>query len=100
MTSVGIHHRSKYNAFCVADDVLEPFRGVVEAKVREIWEEEGEEGCAELAQAIKARLLEILYEPVVIGGKKGPLMVGLHRTASSVYKCLAGEGKKLALPEV
>ena len=100
LTSVGIHHRNKYNAFCLADDVLEPFRGLVELKVREIWEEEGPEGCEELKQPIKARLLEILYEQAVIGGQKGPLMVGLHRTAWSVYKCLAGEERKLTLLEV
>jgi len=98
LPSLGIHHRNRYNAFCLADDMLEPFRGFVEAKVRQICEGEGVPD--ELTQAIKGRLLEVLYEPVVIGGFKGPLMVGLHRTMASLQRCFAGEQKKLDLPEL
>ena len=97
LPSVGLHHKNKYNAFCLADDVIEPFRGFVEVKVKEIvqsgdWEE--------LTQAIKARLLEVLYEEVEIAGFKGPLMVGLHRTAASLQRCFAGEQKEIDLPKI
>lgn len=98
LPSLGIHHRNRYNAFCLADDMLEPFRGFVESKVREICEGEG--AASELDQRIKARLLEVLYEPVVIGGFKGPLMVGLHRMAASLQRCFAGEQKYVDLPEI
>ena len=98
LPSLGIHHRNRYNAFCLADDMLEPFRGFVEAKVREICESEGV--VEELDQRIKARLLEVLYEPVVIAGFKGPLMVGLHRTMASLQRCFAGEQKFIDLPEI
>jgi CRISPR-associated protein Cas1 len=98
LPSLGIHHRNRYNAFCLADDMLEPFRGFVEAKVREICESEGVPD--ELDQPIKARLLEVLYEPVVISGFKGPLMVGLHRTMASLQRCFAGEPKELDLPKI
>ena len=98
LPSLGIHHRNRYNAFCLADDMLEPFRGFVEYKVREICEGEGI--VDELEQRIKARLLEVLYEPVTIGGFKGPLMVGLHRTMASLQRCFAGEQKYLDLPEI
>ncbi len=96
--SLGIHHRNRYNAFCLADDILEPFRGFVEAKIRDICEGEGVSG--ELTQPIKAQLLEVLYEPVVIGGFKGPLMVGLHRTAASLQRCFAEEQKQIDLPKI
>ncbi|MHC4474273.1 MAG: type II CRISPR-associated endonuclease Cas1 [Planctomycetota bacterium] len=98
LPSLGLHHCNRYNAFCLADDMLEPFRGFVEAKVREIWlvEKAGEE----LDQAVKAKLLEVLYEPVTIGGFTGPLMVGLHRTAASLQRCFSGEQKYLDLPEL
>jgi len=96
--SIGIHHRNRYNAFCLADDILEPFRGFVEAKVRDICESEGV--TDELDQSIKAGLLEVLYEPVVIGGFKGPLMVGLHRTMASLQRCFAGEQKEMDLPRI
>ncbi len=98
LPSLGIHHRNRYNAFCLADDVLEPFRGFVEAKVREICEQEGVPD--ELSQPIKAKLLEVLYEEVNIGGFKGPLMVGLHRTAASLQRVFAGEQKEIDLPEM
>lgn len=78
--------------------MLEPFRGFVEAKVRQICQ--GGDFDGKLDQQTKARLLEVLYEPVIIAGFEGPLMVGLHRTAASLVRCFAGEEKELALPEI
>ena len=98
LPSLGIHHRNRYNAFCLADDILEPFRGFVESKVREICEQEGVSD--KLEQPTKAKLLEVLYEPVKIKGYEGPLMVGLHRTAASLQRCFANEQKYLDLPEI
>jgi CRISPR-associated protein Cas1 len=94
--SIGLHHCNKYNAFCLADDCLEPFRGFVEAKVKQICETQTE--IDELTQPIKAQLLEVLYEEVTIGESSGPLMVGLHRTAASLVRCFAGEQKEMDLP--
>ena len=98
LPSLGIHHRNRYNAFCLADDVLEPFRGFVEAKVREICQSGDFDG--ELDQQTKAKLLEVLYEPMTIAGFEGPLMVGLHRTAASLVRCFAGEQKEIDLPDI
>jgi len=98
LPSLGIHHHNRYNAFCLADDMLEPFRGFVEAKVRDICRAEGVPD--ELGQEIKARLLEVLYEPVTIAGFKGPLMVGLHRTMASLQRVFAGEQRELDLPKL
>ena len=95
---LGIHHRNRYNAFCLADDLVEPFRGFVEAKVRDIYINNGP--VDELNQQIKAKLLQVLYQTVKIAEYEGPLMVGLHRTASSLQKCFAGEQKLLDLPEI
>lgn len=98
LPSVGLHHRNRYNAFCLADDLVEPFRGFVETKVKEIVQ--SGEDYEELTQAIKARLLEVLYEEVEIAGFKGPLMVGLHRTAASLMRCFAGGQKEIDLPKI
>jgi CRISPR-associated protein Cas1 len=98
LPSLGIHHRNRYNAFCLADDLLEPFRGFVESKVREVYSNIGP--VDELEQSTKARLLEVLYEEVSISGFKGPLMVGLHRTMASLQRCFAGEQKKIDLPGI
>ena len=98
LPSLGIHHRNRYNAFCLADDLLEPFRGFVESKVRDIYSYIGP--VDDLEQATKAKLLEVLYEEVNIAGFKGPMMVGLHRTMASLQRCFAGEQKKIDLPEI
>ncbi len=98
LPSLGIHHRNRYNAFCLADDLLEPFRGFVEEKVRDIYFDIGP--VDDLEQTTKAKLLEVLYDEVNIGGFKGPLMVGLHRTMASLQRCFAGEQKYIDLPEI
>lgn len=95
---LGIHHHNRYNAFCLADDVMEPFRGFVESKVKQICETET--AVDDLTQTIKAQLLEVLYQEVTIGETSGPLMVGLHRTAASLVRCFAGEQKEIDLPEL
>ncbi|HUW19876.1 MAG TPA: type II CRISPR-associated endonuclease Cas1 [Sedimentisphaerales bacterium] len=95
---LGVHHHNRYNAFCLADDVMEPFRGFVEKKVRQICLSQGVP--SELSQSIKAALLEVLYDEVTIGGFAGPLMVGLHRVAASLQRCFAGEQKEIDLPEI
>jgi CRISPR-associated protein Cas1 len=95
---LGIHHRNRYNSFCLADDLVEPFRGFVEAKVRNICIHEGP--VDDIDQPTKAKLLEVLYEPVKISGYEGPLMVGLHRTTASLQRCFAGQQKYLDLPEI
>jgi len=95
---LGIHHCNRYNAFALADDVVEPFRGFVESRVKGICEADGVP--AELTQPVKAKLLEVLYQPVTIGGYEGPLMVGLHRTGASLHRCFAGEQEQLELPEL
>ncbi|MHB9070951.1 MAG: type II CRISPR-associated endonuclease Cas1 [Sedimentisphaerales bacterium] len=98
LPSIGLHHKNKYNAFCLADDVIEPFRGFVEVKVKQVVE--SGEDYEELTQAIKARLLEVLYEEVEFAGCKGPLMVGLHKTAASLGRCFAGEQTEIDLPKI
>ncbi len=96
---LGIHHCNRYNAYCLADDMIEPFRGFVESKVKEICEGQG--GVPEeLNQGVKAKLLEVLYDEVVIAGTGGPLMVGLHRTMASLQRCYCGEQKDIELPEI
>jgi CRISPR-associated protein Cas1 len=95
---LGLHHHNRYNAFCLADDILEPFRGFVEQKVRAICL--SGEVPEKLDQQTKAKLLDVLYEEVKIADYSGPLMVGLHRTAASLQRCFAGLQKEIELPEI
>lgn len=72
LPTLGIHHRNRYNAFALADDLIEPFRGFVEEKVRELYAQSNPSD-GELTKETKAALLEVLYRPVAVGGFKGPL---------------------------
>ncbi|MGB2988184.1 MAG: type II CRISPR-associated endonuclease Cas1 [Phycisphaerae bacterium] len=92
--SLGISHHNKYNPFCLADDLMEPYRPFVDARVVRLWRE----GQKAIDRDTKRDLLEILTDPVTVGESTGPLMVALHKTAASVVKCLSGEEERLALP--
>lgn len=97
LPTLGIHHHNRYNAYCLADDMIEPFRGFVEEKVRNICAENSD--IDELNQHLKAQILEVLYSPITVAKKKGPLMVALHRTMASLGRCFEGSEEKLYLPD-
>jgi len=99
LSCVGIHHRNKYNGFCLADDLLEPFRGFAEQIVLDIWNDSSlkEQG---LSQQVRAKLLSVLFERIIVGDFTGPLLVALHRTCASLKRCYRGEHDKLLLPKL
>ena len=97
LNTLGIHHKSKYNAFALADDIMEPFRPVVDEKVFEIMQKYNEQ---ELNTAIKAELLQILTRTVYFKEEKSPLMVALQKTASSLQQCYTGNKKKIKYPKL
>ena len=88
LPTLGIHHHNRYNAYCLADDIMEPYRPYVDRLVYDITEQYGEN--AELSKDIKAELLSIPTLDVVIGGKRSPLMVAASQTTASLYKCFSG----------
>ena len=95
--SLGIHHRNKYNPYCLADDIMEPFRPYVDSLVMDIVSETTE--MEELTPAIKRRLLEIPVIDIIIDGKSSPLMVGAQRTTASLAACFEGTARKILYPE-
>ena len=97
LNTLGIHHKSKYNAFALADDIMEPFRPIVDEKVAEIMQNYSEQ---ELNTAIKAELLQILTRTVYFKEEKSPLMVALQKTASSLQQCYTRERKKIKYPKL
>jgi CRISPR-associated protein Cas1 len=92
--ALGIHHANRSNPFCLADDLLEPLRPLVDARVRDL----NEWGLDTLDQRSKVHLLEILAANVRTGDQTGPLMVALHRMAASFVKCLRREEQKILIP--
>ena len=93
---LGIHHHNKYNDYCLADDIMEPYRPFVDRLVLNVMDEFPEE--EELTKNIKARLLTIPVLDVTIGGHKSPLMVAVSTTTSSLYKCFSGICRKIVYP--
>ena len=98
LPTLGIHHHNRYNAYCLADDIMEPYRPYVDQLVYDITEQYGVD--VELSKDIKAELLSIPTLDVVIGGKRSPLMIAAAQTTASLYKCFSGELRKLAYPEM
>ena len=97
LNTLGIHHKSKYNAFALADDIMEPFRPVVDEKVFDIMQRYHEQ---ELNTAIKAELLQILTRTVYFKEEKSPLMLGLQKTASALQQCFTAHRKKIKYPKL
>lgn len=97
LPSVGIFHHNKYNAYCLADDIMEPYRPFVDLMVYDIVES----GCQmeDLNKNIKSDLLLIPTIDVIIDGKLSPLMNAMSRTTSSLYECFEGSRRKILYPE-
>lgn len=95
--SLGLHHRNKYNAYCLADDIIEPFRPFVDLAVCQIMEEEEETN--DLTPALKRKLLEIPQFDVRISEVTSPIQVAATRSSASLVRCLNGEIRTLAMPE-
>jgi CRISPR-associated protein Cas1 len=96
LPTLGIHHSNKYNAFCLADDLMEPYRPFIDAEVVELQQL----GIDELDKRAKAALIGVVLADVKQDGKKGPMMAALHRTAQSLVGCFEKEGRKLSYPEL
>lgn len=97
LPTLGVHHRNRYNAYALADDIMEPYRPYIDDIVLRVIERE--ESFEELTPSLKKQLLVIPAEDVVIEGARSPLMVGVQRTTSSLAKCFEGTARKMVYPE-
>lgn len=126
LPALGIHHHNRYNAYCLADDIMEPYRPFVDKLVVEIFDEAYNkqttktsnykqevkllaakpkskngfqvEFTIELTKEIKAKLLSIPVLEVTINGQRSPLMIAVGQTTASLAKCYLGEIRKIAYP--
>ncbi|MDL2313012.1 type II CRISPR-associated endonuclease Cas1 [Bacteroidales bacterium OttesenSCG-928-B11] len=97
LPTLGIHHHNRYNAYCLADDIMEPYRPFVDRLVFELTQKfQGEE----LAKELKAELLQIPVLDVRINERRSPLMVAVNTTTTSLYKCYSGENRKIIYPRI
>ena len=96
LPALGIHHANKYNSYCLADDIMEPYRPFVDEVVVALVDQS--ENINELTRAIKQQLLVIPAIDVTIEGKKSPLLVAMSRTTHSLFECYAGISRKILYP--
>jgi CRISPR-associated protein Cas1 len=92
----GIFHKNKYNPYCLADDIMEPYRPFVDKLVVNFVIKHPNEN--ELTKMVKAHLLTIATQDVLIAGKIRPLMVAVTATTASLYKCYIGEIRQIKYP--
>lgn len=98
LPTLGIFHRNKYNAYCLADDIMEPYRPYVDRIVYDIVAE----GLAydELTTELKLRLLQLPQVDVKFEDITSPLLVGVSRTTASLARCFEGISRKINYPEI
>lgn len=96
LPTFGIHHHNRYNAYCLADDIMEPYRPYVDKLVLDVARDFGE--TCRLTTEVKTRLLSIPVLDVSIDGHTSPLMVAASTTTSSLAKCFSGESRRILYP--
>lgn len=101
---LGIHHHNRYNAFCLADDIMEPYRPCVDEIVFGIWQERlldyARSDTFELTKEMKTRLVWVVNADVLMRGERSPLSTALSQTTASLAKCFAGEERVIKYPEM
>lgn len=105
LPTLGIHHRNQYNAYCLADDIMEPYRPFVDLLICQVlnrgnadrlqWENGGQ-----LTPALKRELLQIPVLDVRMERQMKPLKLAAQRTAASVFACFSGQEDKIIYPDI
>jgi CRISP-associated protein Cas1 len=98
LPTMGIHHRNQYNHYCLADDIMEPYRPFADALVCELIRH-GED-YTELSPSVKKQLLGIATVDVLVDDERSPLMNAAQRTTASLAKCFEGKAKKVLYPKL
>ncbi len=97
LPTLGIHHHNKYNAYCLADDIMEPYRPFVDKIVLDLYLKKYPD--LDLTTEIKRQLLEIATTDILISKERSPLMVGMQQTTASLAACFKKTRKKIIYPE-
>lgn len=92
--SLGIRHTNRYNAFCLADDLVEPFRPMVDLASRQLFRN----GSKEIEIEEKARLLSLLTHPTGFGGDTGAFINSLEGLCASLHRCYRRDDEDLSIP--
>jgi CRISPR-associated protein Cas1 len=94
--TLGLHHHNRYNPFCLADDLMEPYRPFVDLKVWELARDG--HGFAEVDRTVKAALLSIFNETIDIAGRRTPVSLAIHQTTASLARGFEERTPDIDLP--
>jgi CRISPR-associated protein Cas1 len=97
LPTLGIFHKNQYNAYCLADDIMEPYRPFVDKVVVHIVRMNGK--FLELTPSMKKDLLGVPAMDVMINGEKSPLMIAVQKTTASLAKCYEGRQRRILFPD-
>lgn len=97
LPTLGIHHHNRYNAYCLADDIMEPYRPFVDHIVVDIMRSGTQ--IDTLDRDLKYKLMGIATADVCINDQRSPLMVAATTTTASLAKCFNGESRRLLYPD-
>ncbi len=98
LPTLGIHHKNKYNAYCLADDIMEPYRPFVDLIAYDLFVNHGE--MTFLSSTVKNKLLSVATIDSYFGKKKSPLMVGMQLTTASLAQCFMGQKRRIIYPQI
>ena len=98
LPTMGIHHRNQYNSYCLADDIMEPYRPYVDMLVCKMMNED--EPPFEINTEAKKLLLTLPAMDVYIEEQKSPLLNAVQKTTASLAKCFEGKARKITYPEL
>lgn len=97
LPTLGIFHRNQYNAYCLADDIMEPYRPWVDMLVFQLFRNRGQ--YLELSPDMKRQFLDLPTIDVWIDGSTSSLMTAVSKTTASLVKCFEGSEKKILYPK-
>ena len=95
LPTLGIHHHNRYDSYCLADDIMEPYRPYVD---RMVFDMVNQGYGTELNKDTKPKLLSIGTMEVTIDGQRRPLMLAASQTTASLAKCFTGDNRKVIYP--
>jgi CRISPR-associated protein Cas1 len=98
LPTLGIHHQNQYNAYCLADDIMEPYRPYVDMLVCALIQPD--EPAFEITTAAKKQLLTLPAMDVMIDEQKSPLMNAVQKTTASLARCFEGKARKIVYPDL
>jgi CRISPR-associated protein Cas1 len=98
LPTLGIYHRNQYNHYCLADDIMEPYRPFADTLVSDIVQNGEDHAC--LTPSLKSQLLELATVDAVFDDERSPLMVAAQRTTASLAKCFEGKAKNVVYPRL